>query len=139
MSTIYRFNSEIFGEHLEKMAVGLIDEFVSYLYSCSNKGNYSYYFTLKKEGFDSLDYKKHWVFIELYDGTTIDDVIKYLNKAYVMYFAFIQYESEINYTHISVSFSESWDKETQRFIKVMNIHDKHFYPFYKNYLERRFR
>ena len=131
MSRTYRLNFESFGEHLEKMAVGLINEFISSLNRCSYIGNYSYCFNIRCEGYDSINYKDRRYYIIIEDGVTLNQVAKYLNKAYIMMFASDNFDDEIKQTNISVSIDRIFDKEHFEYVDFLTIHDRHFYPYHE--------
>ena len=132
MTKKYRFYSDSFGEHLEKMATGLIAEFISYVNNYASTKNYSAYFNV---GWISKDWKteNHYLVITVYEGTTMQKIVECLNKAYVNFFAFSNYDNEYKNINISITIDGySWDKHGLSYLRVMRVHDTHFYKYHED-------
>lgn len=139
MKTRYRLFSEAFGEYLENMAIGLIDKFIHYLSTSSSTRNHTYSFNVGWECTNGYGSNRVYI-IEVYDGTTKEDLIRFLNKAYVMYFDPLNYDGNVNQIFLDISFEDySWDKYNKTFLPVLKIHDQYFYQFHERTIDYRIR
>lgn len=128
----YRLFSQSSGEYLEKMAVGLMDNFISDLNSNGYKGNYTYYYHVSWEWTGKFQSERVYT-IELYEGTTIEDVIRCFKKAYDYRFIPLEHYDIKNQFNIRVSIEDySWDKYHQTFLKVMKIFDESYYKYHNH-------
>lgn len=134
MSKIYRIYSEAFGEYLEKMAVGLIDGFIRKLSSSGSKGDhaFSYYFHVGWKLTGKFNSDRVYT-IEIYDDTTIEQVIKCLNKGYSRFFL----PGISNEMHLNISVEScSWDKFNEAYLPVLKIHDSFFMSYHEDAIKK---
>ena len=115
------------------MAVGLIDGFIRKLSSSGSKGDhtYSYYFHVgcKLTGKFNSDIVYT---IAVYDVTSIEQVIKCLDKGHS---SFLPGISDEMYLNISIE-SCSWDKFNEAYLPVLKIHDTFLMSYHEDAIKK---
>lgn len=131
MSTKYRFSSDSFGLHLERMHRNMVNMYLSYLHSGAGKGNYLFYFDVRIEAADNYGNNPIYV-MTVYDGTTLEQITTCLNKAYANLFAVHNFDKEIQSQHLSISIDSeyTWDKYNKTNLPTIRIHDAYFFALY---------
>lgn len=126
----YRLHSVAFGEYLEKMATGLIPEFVNYLSTYGSNGYYSCYYSVKWELTGKYNTDRVYI-IEINDNATIEQVIKGLNEGYAKFFVY-DWPDVIDDINIRISIEDyTWDKYGKTYLKVLKIDDLYFCRYHE--------
>lgn len=134
MSKTYRFYSKAFGEHLQKLATGLIPKFVAEVnYYATSYGSYPYkthfFIMYTKKG----DYKSQLeVFIEVKEDISVDKFTEIFSIAYIKFFRhkFNDYDTDYpnyeNYPRLRIVINDSVIAENNRIF----IDDDFYYRYH---------